>query len=98
MKNLSAASIVAAVEGQVSANKNEENVILDLGAGRYYGLNDISSHIWNMLRRPVSVDTICEDIRGSYRGESRQCVSDVLSVLEEMIDRGLVEIKGERLG
>ncbi|MDB4998101.1 MAG: PqqD family protein [Myxococcaceae bacterium] len=56
-----------------------ETVILDLDAGIYFGLDEVSTAIWELVRRPGGATT--EEIRTTMLAE--------FDVQEDVIDRDL---------
>jgi hypothetical protein len=71
-----------------------EHILLSLRDGTYYGLEEVGGEIWQLLRTPVPVAEICRAIVERYDVEPARCRRDVLKLLEELVDRRLVEIHG----
>lgn len=78
---------------QVSSDLAGESVILNLKTGMYFGLNEVGASVWNLLQQPRSVTDICTQILEEYEVESEQCERDVLTLLHELIESDLIEIK-----
>ena len=69
-------------------------MILDLDEGMYYELNDVGTVVWNLIRqRPCPVTELVAAIREEYEVEVARCEADVVELLGDMCDRGLVEIR-----
>jgi hypothetical protein len=76
----------------VACEVGDEMVILSLQNGEYYGLNPIASRIWTLLEGPVTIQTIRDILLGEYYDVSpERCVEQVIVLLEEMVELGLVE-------
>lgn len=88
-------SIVVAAREQVSCDLDGEAVILDLKNGIYYGLDAIGAHIWNMLQQPITVGAIRDAILLEYDVEADRCERDLLALLQDMGDKGLIEMRNE---
>lgn len=86
-------STVVATPEQVSSDLAGESVILNLKTGMYFGLNEVGASIWNLLQQPRSVKDICAQILEEYEVESEQCERDVLTLLHELSESELIEIK-----
>ncbi len=84
---------VVATPEQVSSDLAGESVILNLKTGMYFGLNEVGASVWNLLQQPRSVTDICTQILEEYEVESEQCERDVLTLLHELIESDLIEIK-----
>jgi hypothetical protein len=55
---ITTASIIKASGDQVSADLENESIVLGLERGMYYGLDDVASVVWGMLGEPRSVSVI----------------------------------------
>ncbi|MEL6927305.1 MAG: PqqD family protein [Cyanobacteria bacterium J06600_6] len=76
---------------------DSEAVILDVNSGTYFGLNEVSNSIWQMLQTPASQQQLVEKILAEYEVTEEQAVSDIESLLKEMLDTGLVEVANEEV-
>jgi len=85
-------STVVASEHQTSSQVGDEQVILDLEGGVYYGLNDVGARIWELVQEPVRVEEIVAEIRKEYDVTEEQCAADVKELLAELEEYGLVRI------
>ncbi len=85
-------SQVVASKHQVSSQLGEEAVILDLKAGVYHGLNVTSARIWQLVQQTSSVAAIRDCILAEYDVEPRRCEQDVLAILREFKDKGLIDV------
>jgi hypothetical protein len=85
-------STVVASEHQTSSQVGDEQVILDLEGGVYYGLNDVGARIWEIVQEPVQVEEIIATIQSEYDVTEKQCAADVKELLAEMEEYGLVRI------
>ncbi len=88
-------SVVVAIRNQVSSNLGEEAVILHLGKGAYYGVNEVGALIWTLLLKPVKVSDIATEVEGKYKVSRKQCQADLLQLLDKMLRARLIEIKEE---
>jgi len=86
------ASVVVPVEQQVSAELEEEVVLLNMNDNKYYGLNGIGAFIWRSIEKSGRVSTIVEDVVDSYEVSREHCEEDVLVFLRELSDAGLIRV------
>lgn len=94
---LSNTSVVVAAKDQVSSNLGEEEVaILDLKAGVYYGLDTVGARIWDLIQEPKTVAKIRDTLLEEYDVEPDRCEPDLIALLDEMSERGLVEVKDDK--
>jgi hypothetical protein len=88
-------SVVAAAEGQVSCDLAGEAAILDVKSGMYYSLNPVGTHIWKLIQEPRTVSAVREALLEEYDVEPECCEHDLLALLQELADKGLIEVTGE---
>lgn len=94
---LSTSSAIMATSAQVSSDLAGEAVILSLNSGIYYGLNEVGASIWNLIQQPKTIKEIHETLLQEYDVEASQCEQDILTLLTELSEVGLIEIKDEGL-
>jgi hypothetical protein len=88
-------STVVAAQGQVSSDLGGEVAILNLDAGMYYGLDEVGARIWELIQEPKIVKQIQIAILVEYDVESSRGEHDVLTLLQDLADEGLIEVKNE---
>ena len=87
--------MVVVSQDQVSCDLSGESAILNLKAGIYYGLNEVGTRIWKLIQEPRRVGEIRDAILEDYEVEPDRCEADILSLLQELLDNGLIEVKDE---
>ncbi|MCR4318908.1 MAG: lasso peptide biosynthesis PqqD family chaperone [Candidatus Brocadiaceae bacterium] len=88
-------STIVRSSDQVSTDLGGEVVILGLQSQEYFGLEDVGVRIWEIIQEPKTVKEILDTLLNDYDVEPKRCESDLLAVLQEMTDEGLIEIKNE---
>jgi|WetSurMetagenome_2_1015567.scaffolds.fasta_scaffold690238_2 hypothetical protein len=88
-------SVVVAAQNQVSTGLEGEVVILNLQSGVYFGLKGVGARIWDLIKEPLPANAICEAILSEFDVNREQCEQDVLKILENMRESGLIEVKDE---
>ena len=77
----------------VASSENDgEITILDPRSGLYFGLEDVGAELWRQLAQPHSIRELCESMSERYEVTSAECMDDVRGLVEELIERGLVEV------
>jgi hypothetical protein len=84
-------SVVVAADHQTSAEVDGESVILDLQEGIYYGLNPVGARIWEEIQDPTAVEDITATITAEYDVDADQCREDVISLLQDLEEHGLIK-------
>ncbi len=96
--NINGETVLIAIKDQVSANLEDEAVILHLKDGVYYGLNPVGARIWNLLQEARSVNQLRDILLSEYEVEPRPLEADLLQLLQELASRGLIEVHYDTTG
>lgn len=86
---------VVAVADTVSSTLDNEEVVLHVSAGKYFGLNEVGQFIWARLQEPAGVGELCDAVLVEYKIDAGQCEKDVVSLLETLAEKGLIEVRDE---
>ncbi len=92
MADLSLTSIVCHTPNPVAADVAGETVLMSLERSRCYGLGGIGSEIWSKLVSPVRVADLVEEFSGRYEAPPGVIERDVLQLLTQLADEGLIKI------
>jgi hypothetical protein len=92
MTELNLASIVCHTPNPVAADVAGETVLMSLERSRCYGLGGIGSEIWSKLVSPVRVSDLVEEFSGRYEAPPGVIERDVLQLLTQLADEGLIKI------
>lgn len=90
---LSDLSVISVTKDAVHCDVEDEVVILGLKDGVYYGLNPVGAFIWNLIQKPKTVAEIRDAVLKEYDVEKEVCENDLMELLTELSDKGLVEVK-----
>ena len=71
---------------------DDEVVMFDADAGKYYGLNSVAAAVWNMLEEPATIEEICDQLTKEYDVVKEKCMDEVLGFLPGLQEKGLIEI------
>jgi len=69
---------------------DNELVMMDIERGMYYALNPVGSDIWERLAEPQKVADLCAQLQRVYVVDRATCEADVLAVLNDMAENGLL--------
>ena len=91
------------LDSEVRANDNVlfqdlhgEGVLLNLKTGVYFGLDPVGARIWQLLEKPAVLSEILESLLTEYDVAREQCAQDLLALVAEMEQRGLVTLGDAR--
>ena len=69
-----------------------ELILMDIESGQYIGLNTIAHTIWLHIDKPVMVNDLVKQLMNKYDVEESICTADTIICLEELNEKGLLEI------
>lgn len=84
---------VVATGDLLASDFGAELVILNLRDGVYYGLEDVGVRIWRLLQTPITVAALRDALVAEYEVEPARCGRDVRALLQDLAQRGLVEVR-----
>ncbi|GAA0540594.1 hypothetical protein GCM10008994_14600 [Halorubrum ejinorense] len=67
-------------------------MILHQDIGKYYGLNEVATFVWELLEEPRSVEELCRTVAENYDVEYSHCRSDVEDLLVDLAEKDLVRL------
>lgn len=68
----------------------EETVLLHLASGTYYGLDPVGTRIWELIRAGHRLAEVRERMLLDYDVSAEQLDADLLRLVEELLDQGLL--------
>ena len=74
----------------LSQEVNGETVLLDLEGESYFGLNEVGTRIWQLLKTSMTVGETLDTLEDEYDVEREQLESDVGELLGKLADAGLI--------
>ena len=86
---------VVATKEQIACNLEGESVILNFKDSAYYGLDEVGTYIWNLIQEPKTISEVEKSILDKYNVEAKTCEKDLTTLLEQLKEKGLIEIKSE---
>jgi len=87
--------MVVVSQDQVSCDLSGESAILNLKAGVYYGLNEVGTKVWKLIQEPKRVSELWDAILEEYEVEPHRCETDIMALLQDLLDNGLIEVRHE---
>jgi len=72
-------------------NLQGETILLDLDNGTYFGLDEVGTRFWELVGVHGRFDAALGSILEEYEVERAQLEEDLRSLVEELIERGLLE-------
>ena len=82
-------TIINRSEEAVSAEVDGTAVMMSVESGKYFGLDEIATRIWDLVEEPKSFEALCDALTAEYDIDKENCKTDVSEFLEHL--------KGEKL-
>ncbi len=76
---------------QVASAVGQDVAILDLDHSIYYGLDAVGSRIWELLQQPTPLTQVVSTLVDEFEVDDATASSDVLALVQELLDKKLVE-------
>jgi DNA-directed RNA polymerase delta subunit len=67
--------------------------MMSIDNGKYYGMNEIATAIWDNIEKPVSVEQLVRILTDQFDVSEEQCQTEVVAFLTELYKKNLIEIK-----
>lgn len=93
MSTVQRSSTIRRSQSQVSTHLQGEAVILGLTAQEFYSLDTVGARIWELLQEPTTVPALVAVLLQEYDVEPARCEGDLLALLQDLADEGLIEVE-----
>ena len=74
------------------SNVQEEAVILNLDSERYFGLDDVGTRFLSVLTTSDSIEDAYKTLLSEYNVDSLVLRHDLINLVENLIEQGIVQI------
>jgi hypothetical protein len=74
------------VDGELDDNQ----VMMHLEKGKYFGLNKVGKRIWQLVEQPKSLDEIIVALLSEYNVSEEQCRQEVKFFLKNAVDNEII--------
>lgn len=71
---------------------DEDIVMANIDSGLYFGIDNSSKQIWELLESPLTVKEICSQLSKVYAVDAATCERDVLEFVNELVNEGLIQV------
>ena len=86
-------SIVQRAPEVISAEADQDLIMVSVASGFYYGVSDVAREIWDAIERPKRVSDLVDDLTASYNIDLSSCEDQTLSFLEALLEEGLLQVE-----
>jgi hypothetical protein len=75
------------IDGELDDNQ----VMMHLDKGKYFGLDPVAKRIWQLIEDPKSIDEITSVLLDEFEVTPEQCLEDVQAFLEKAIQFDIIK-------
>ena len=68
----------------------DEAVLLNTATGKYYGLDDVGTRMWNLLVEHKNLETAFQVLQVEYDVDGKRLQDDLLEFVNKLTEQGLV--------
>ncbi len=77
----------------VETTVGSEVILMTLDSGECLGLGETGSDVWRLLAQPTHLEPVVDALSQTYNAPPGVIEHDVVELLEDMLDRGLIEVR-----
>lgn len=67
------------------AKVRDELVMMSAATGKYLGLSDVGSRVWEMIEKPMEFDAICAQLQTEFDVDPETCRTEVKAFVDELV-------------
>jgi hypothetical protein len=92
LKDIRDDAVVSHAAGMVAADLDRKKVMMSIESGKYYGLDEIGTRIWELIEKQHTVRELVLELVKEYEVDDVTCRRDLLAFLNKLYDQGLIDI------
>jgi hypothetical protein len=89
---ISASAMLVRNEEPVSVEVESTVVMMSLDLGKYFGLNEVGSRIWELLEQRRSMADLCASLQQDFDVDPDACHEEVSEFLVALAKEGLIQV------
>lgn len=86
-------TVVVQKKEPVAVDVEGSVVMMSLAQGKYYGLDDIGTRIWELVAEPRSIQDVCDRLVDEFEVDRRDCERDVIEFVGQLAAENLVDLR-----
>jgi hypothetical protein len=91
--NLGNAEEITIRDGVLHQQLDDETVLLELSTETYYGLDEVGTRVWQLLKDHRTIDPIVAALMAEYEVDEGTLRADVERLVGELAAVGLIQVK-----
>ena len=89
---LTPTAVVTQGDQQVCTVVDGMAVMMDVGSGKYYRLDDIGTRVWSLIEKPITMGALCDQLVQEFHVDRATCEADVGTLLNGMLQQNLIRV------
>jgi hypothetical protein len=77
----------------ISQQVSGETVLLDLQSENYFGLDEVGTRIWQLIKETNDLNSIYQTLLSEYEVSEDRLQNDMYVLLSEISDLGLIKLE-----
>jgi len=83
-------------EYMLSVEMDSETVMMNIESGNYFGINNVGSHIWDLLESEDTIQNILDSVQQHFETNNDDTVeTDIVAFLNDMLEQDLIAMVDE---
>ena len=83
-------SLYSRTQDVIEADVGGEIVVLHTQNWQYFEFDRTGTAIWNLLREPMALGTLVDDLMSQYDVDRTRCTEETQAFLDDMVEQGLI--------
>lgn len=96
MSRLDLDATLRPADGVLRRELDDELVLVSMSRGTCFSLDAVGARIWQLLGERARLDGVLGALTDEYEGEEARLRAEMLRLVEELLDNGLVELVPDR--
>ena len=89
---ISSSAKITVPDGVLVQELQGESVLLNVNTENYYGLDEVGTRMWAVLKEAPSIANAIDTLLDEYEVERATLESDVSDLLAELLEKKLIEL------
>ncbi len=74
----------------IEASLGESLALMSVESGKYFGMNQVASHIWQELNTEISFDDLIKNLTDKFDVDSQTCSDQCRDFLNKLLEKDMV--------
>ncbi|KMY51875.1 lasso peptide biosynthesis PqqD family chaperone [Peribacillus loiseleuriae] len=85
--------MVSQGQGNIVSDMDGEKVMLSIQNGKYYNLGEMGGEIWELMKEPISIQSLVSTLCSIYDVDQTVCEEQVIAFIAKLQDEDLIQME-----